>query len=508
MTSTSGGAGRPSAGGGQTTAAGTRRIPAGEAADGGPARGAAGDAVPWAALAGLGALGALLGYLAKYPCRFGGAWLDGGQYAAACYSDVFPLYYRDGLDQGLVPYIDKPVEYPVLTGGLMHLVARAVSGLPDPLTRALAYFDVTALVMGVCLTATVLATGWLVGRGGVHPPDGTAFDRRRALLAGGVTALVPAGVLTAYINWDHLAVALFTVGLALYARGDRWQWGGGALIGLAVAAKFYPFLVFGPILVLVLRRLLGRGGLAAGDLLRPLGGAAAAWAAVNAPVALAAPEGWATFFAFSSERGTDWGSVYYVLGGHGLFDSGDHDLVNTFGTGGLAVACALIAVLGVTARRPPRLEQLLLLTVAAFLITNKVWSPQFVLWLIPLAVLAWPRNLGTWPPVAAFALWQLAEVGYFFGIWQHLLHTTAAAQGADAGLDFEGYALLSLGRLVTLVLLCGVTVADVMAAGRRGAADPAAAPGSPPAAAPGAEPGRGPGRGAWTAPGEGGESAP
>lgn len=448
MTSTSGGAG-------------TRRIPAEEGE-----RGAA--SAPWGALAALGALGALLGYLAKYPCRFGGAWLEGGQYAAGCYSDVFPLYYRDKLDQGLVPYIDLPVEYPVLTGGFMHLAARSVSWLPDPLSRAMAYFDLTALVMGICLTATVLATGWLAGRGGVHPPEGAVFDRRRALLAGGVTALLPAGVLTAYINWDHLAVALFTVGLALYARGGRWQWGGGALIGLAVAAKFYPFLVFGPILVLVLRRLLGRGGLAAGDLLRPLGGALAAWAVANAPVALAAPEGWATFFTFSQERGTDWGSVYYVLGGFGLFDSGDHDLVNAAGTYGLAAACALIAVLGIAARRPPRLEQLVLLTVAAFLITNKVWSPQFVLWLIPLAVLAWPRNLGTWPPVAAFGLWQLAEVGYFFGIWQHLLNATAAAEGTVAGLGFEGYAVLSLGRLGTLALLCALTVADCLAAGRAG----------------------------------------
>jgi hypothetical protein len=41
---------------------------------------------------------------------------------------------------------------------------------------------------------------------------------------------------------------------------------------------------------------------------------------------------------------------------------------------------------------------------AAFLMTNKVWSPQYVIWLVPLAVLARPR---LWP----YVLWQLAEVG-------------------------------------------------------------------------------------------------
>ena len=41
--------------------------------------------------------------------------------------------------------------------------------------------------------------------------------------------------------------------------------------------------------------------------------------------------------------------------------------------------------------------------VAAFLLTNKVWSPQFSLWLVPLAVLALPhrRILLTWMTIDA-----------------------------------------------------------------------------------------------------------
>ena len=63
--------------------------------------------------------------------------------------------------------------------------------------------------------------------------------------------------------------------------------------------------------------------------------------------------------------------------------------------------------LTVKAPRRPRLAQLAFLTVAAFLIFSKVWSQQYVLWLLPLAVLARPR----W---GAFVAWQLAEVCYFF----------------------------------------------------------------------------------------------
>ena len=62
----------------------------------------------------------------------------------------------------------------------------------------------------------------------------------------------------------------------------------------------------------------------------------------------------------------------------------------------------LIAVLALTAPRRPRLAQLAFLIVAAFILTNKVYSPQFVIWLIPLLALARPR----WRD---FLIWQGIE---------------------------------------------------------------------------------------------------
>ena len=53
--------------------------------------------------------------------------------------------------------------------------------------------------------------------------------------------------------------------------------------------------------------------------------------------------------------------------------------------------------------------------VALFLLTSKVWSQQFVLWLIPLAVLARPR----W---GAFIAWQVAEIGYFLAFYAQMLN--------------------------------------------------------------------------------------
>ena len=61
------------------------------------------------------------------------------------------------------------------------------------------------------------------------------------------------------------------------------------------------------------------------------------------------------------------------------------------------------------------MAQLAFLVVAAFLLTNKVWSPQFSLWLVPLAVLALPhrRILLAWMTIDAL-VW-VPRMLYLYG---------------------------------------------------------------------------------------------
>ncbi len=74
----------------------------------------------------------------------------------------------------------------------------------------------------------------------------------------------------------------------------------------------------------------------------------------------------------------------------------------------LFVACC-VAVAELVRRAPvrPRLASIAFLVVAAFLLTNKVWSPQYSLWLVPLAVLAYPR----WRPLLA---WMAVDAFVWF----------------------------------------------------------------------------------------------
>jgi len=380
-----------------------------------------------------GLAGGALAFLSKAACR-AGAWNTSiGQFQAHCYSDIYPLYFAEKLSAGQVPYLGHPVEYPVLTGAAMQAVAWVVQPVSDAFVRGREFFDVTVALLVIFTVAAVLATGYLAG-----PPR-----RWTALLV----ALSPAVILAAFINWDLIAMSLATLGLAAWA-GRRCV-AAGVLLGLAVAAKFYPVFLLGPLFLLCLRA--GR--------LRAFwvtaGAAAAAWIAVNLPVALAAPGGWATFYRFNATRGADWGSVWYffetehwpVLGSMPL------GAVNVVSLGLFAAGCAAIGLLALAAPRRPRLPQLCFLVIAAFLLFNKVWSPQYVIWLAPLVVLARPR-------LASYAAWQAAEVGYFLAIWAYLI-TIVAGPGAG-GIGTGLYFAALLARSATVVLLAALVVRDIL----------------------------------------------
>ncbi len=64
------------------------------------------------------------------------------------------------------------------------------------------------------------------------------------------------------------------------------------------------------------------------------------------------------------------------------------------------------------------------------------------------------------PRLWSYLLWQVAEVGYFFAIWAYLITIVA---GPHAGGISQGvYFTAVLARAGTVLLLCGLTVADIL----------------------------------------------
>ncbi len=344
----------------------------------------------------LSAASYIVGYLIDLPCR-GNDWAIPDRYEHLCYTDISPLYSIRGFADGLIPYIHTDpsgqyLEYPVLTGAFMEvaaIVTSVYSNVVAGVSRAVVFFDVNVIMLFIALVVTVLATALTVRR---RPWDAV------------MVALAPTVVLGATINWDLLPVAFAGVALLLWSR--KHPFAAGLLLGLAVAAKFYPILFLGGFLVLSLRT----GRWRAFALL--VGGTALSWAVVNVPVALANLDGWSYFYRFSGTRGEDFGSLWFAMTQAGLpsIPAGELNLV---ATGSFLLLCVAIGWIALSAPRRPRLAPLLFLIVAAFVLTNKVYSPQYSLWLVPLAVMARPK----WRD---FLIWQVGEVIYFAGIWWFL----------------------------------------------------------------------------------------
>ncbi|MGW3144202.1 MULTISPECIES: glycosyltransferase family 87 protein [Streptomyces] len=377
-----------------------------------------------------------LGLVQKAPC-YDGAWFFGAssQYTHACYSDIPHLYQGRGFADGLVPYFDKLqgdmeyLEYPVLTGVFMEVAAWLTPGSGSLQHQEQVYWFVNAGMLMVCAAVIAVCVSRTHAR---RPWDGL------------LVALAPAFALTATINWDLLAVALTAAAMLMWSRGRSLAF--GVLLGLATAAKLYPVLLLGALLVLCWRAGKWR------DFGKALGGATVAWLAVNLPVMAFAFEGWSKFYTFSQERGVDFGS-FWLIWAQNSASPPSTDTVNTLATLLMLLCCAGIAVLTFTAPRRPRFAQLAFLIVAAFILTNKVYSPQYVLWLVPLAALARPK----WRD---FLIWQACEVAYFLGIWMYLAYTTSG--DAHKGLPTHGYHWAIAVHLLGTLYLCGVVVRDAL----------------------------------------------
>ena len=218
-----------------------------------------------------------------------------------------------------------------------------------------------------------------------------------------MVGLSPLLLVHAFTNWDLFAVALATLGMLAWAR--RRPVLAGVLLGLAIAAKFYPAPAAGRAVPAV------PAGRAAARLGRTALAAVVAWAAVNLPVAVLAPENWAWFFVFSRSAAANPESIWNMLlhaTDHRLFDGpldGRRDARRS-STPWWPCPCWSssrgVAWLTLAAPVRPRVAQMAFLLVAGFLLLNKVWSPQYSLWLLPLAVLARPR----W---RSLLLWQATE---------------------------------------------------------------------------------------------------
>ena len=363
----------------------------------------------------------LLSALSMQWCRVNG-WAGDGMNLHGCYSDVAALYPARELDQNpWAPFSGEHwFEYPVLTG-LVAVVAALITHGLDALSvgywgarTELLHWDISFLFTAVVWIVLVLTVMRTAGR------DAGPSARHRPWDAA-IVALSPAILFGAGINWDLWATASLALAVLLHVRGRHL--GAGVMVGVGVSFKIFPLFLLGAVLVLALRHELSRRGMLGGRAssgrigLREFGltaaGAVGSWLLINLPAMLASWDSWQQFYSFSAGRGAGNSSIWHVwllADGQGL----SADQVSFWSFTLFLMSCLSVLALGLFAPEEPRVAQLLLLIVAAFMVFNKVYSPQFMIWLVPLIALARPR----WRDAL---IWQAFQVLHFWAIWMYFL---------------------------------------------------------------------------------------
>jgi uncharacterized membrane protein len=342
-------------------------------------------------------------------------WATPDQYIHACYSDLPSLFGERGLIDNKWPYASKTnaVEYPVITGLVMYATS-FVAHSP------ISYFNINAIFLALLFIVVIL------------------IARRIKPEFAYLIPLAPAMVASLYINWDLWAIA--TMMLAIYWFDRKQDIYSAIAIAISISTKFLPVFLLFPIAFILWRQNRIK------ELVKYIGTTAGVWIAINAPFALTTPTGWWRFYKLNMERQADWGSLWLAL---------DQLGINLANLNYLAILLLLIGMTSVAIflfelKHTPTLASVAFIVLAVVMISSKVYSPQYVLWLTPLAVIALTNK----KDLHAFWIWQIAETLYHVAIWQHL----ALFTGAHFGLQQGAYATITLLRIAATAYLAAILV--------------------------------------------------
>ena len=363
-------------------------------------------------------------------CRSSG-WGSPDVYIHMCYSDISALYGAREVNTDQWPYAssDNSVEYPVLTGVVMW----ATGLLIDDPNGYRPYFDLNILLIALLLFASVFIL-WRL------KPEYVALF-----------PIAPAVFGSLFINWDIYAV-LFAL-LSLYFYKVQKLDLSALFMGVAISTKFYPgVILFGIALIFWNQKEITK-------LIRYLLVTFLAWVVINLPVALTNFDGWWRFFKLNIDRDSDLGSIWYAAA---LLKWPQPNVNN------ITIILFLIALMAIgvfyfavaqSRSDFANLATVAFLTVAAFVTISKVYSPQYILWLTPLAVLAMTKKTTKDDERKAFWIWQGTEALYHFGIWQYL----ASYTGAKFGITETFYASIILIRIAGLAWFSSTLIRTALA---------------------------------------------
>jgi glycosyl transferase family 87 len=388
----------------------------------------------------VGAIAMLIGYNVKDLCTKH-PW-DGYQYRTSCYNDVYALYFFRGLHVAPFPYIHGDgkfdnetdssgnpteigdLEYPALTGVFIGILAEMTHD-------GVSFFRANSIVLAGLGLLTIVLLGLLAG------------DRRRLFYF----AAAPALILYAFHNWDLFAVVLMVTGLLAFR--DRADGFAGFWLGLGAAAKVFPGLII-PALLLARRRETGKLPWSM------VVGAVSSFAVVNIPFAIIDRAGWWGPWRFQSTRfpnfETSWYNIYRHLShiGRGAFWGSTYPSLTSYLSAALFAAGVAVLLWRESKRDVFRPYAASLGILLIWLLTAKVYSPQYSLWVLPFFVLV----TVPWYGFAAFAI---TDAAVWFAVSSFFLASPPLSSGGSLGLHLWVLEVLVYLRYLVLIWLIAMS---------------------------------------------------
>jgi len=350
-------------------------------------------------------------------------------------SDIYGFYgmhFYDG--RNLWPFSEKilegdtivqhPVEYPALTGLIMWLISFLVS---PSATAIYSYYRITAALQIVLLAISAYLIFKLAGK-----KYGCYF------------VLAPAVLYSLNRNWDIWAVAAMLLAIYLFEK-KRFQLS-AILLAVSIATKFFPIVLMLPILIIFLRdkqlKLFIRYALTT----------VAAWVVINLPFVLINYEGWAYFYKFSAERGLGSASFFEITSivvPSITFSSIHFYILNI-------LALVVVTIYFAKLKSVPTLAATSFFVMFGFILFNKQYSFQYVIWLSVLAVLTFSylKREHRESLLYVYILWQAFELAFQYAFFQMLLTNTFANTATPMTITVSkgAYGYIGVARYIVAVV--------------------------------------------------------
>lgn len=327
------------------------------------------------------------------------------------FSDIrgfYGMHFADGLHhwpfsthtlQGATESI-HPVEYPALTGLIMWFLSFFVK--PSQLAFV-DYYHLTA----ICHIGLFAGTTYLIQK---------LSNRKWAIFF----ALSPATLYSLNRNWDIWAIIAMIWAIYLFEKDKKTA--SAVVLAVSIATKFFPLVLLFPIAVISIRRK------KYSEFAKYLAITVGSWILINLPFALINFRGWSYFYEFNFKRGLGSASVFEILG---ILFPGIQFSNLSFYVLNLAIF-GIVAAFYFLSKKELSLPEASFFTMFAFILFNKQYSMQYIIWLTALAVIALSKlnkkNQGA--AMITFIAWQVFDLVFQYSFFQNILTNMGESNGA------------------------------------------------------------------------------